>query len=106
MAENYKPLPNPEISVVRARSEGAHQALNQKLIGTFKGTEQERHVKLDDQTGNIQQINFIFNYHSAVIHRNTNYYLYTSQCKERQDCGILSWWRYRHINHRSHGLCG
>lgn len=36
---------------MRERSENVHEKVNEKLIGTFKGTEQEKFVKVNDETG-------------------------------------------------------
>jgi hypothetical protein len=36
---------------MRQRSENIHQKANEKFIGTFKGTEEERKVKVDENTG-------------------------------------------------------
>ena len=40
-----------ELQAMRERSEGIHAKANEKLLQTFKGTEEERKVKIDDTTG-------------------------------------------------------
>lgn len=36
---------------MRERSETVHAKINEKLIGTFKGTQEERNIKVDENTG-------------------------------------------------------
>lgn len=44
---------------MRERSENVHEKVNEKFIGQFKGTEEERQVKIDEITGNNLIINQI-----------------------------------------------
>ena len=51
MSQNF---PKPEefsLQVTRERAENISSKANQKLIGTFKGIEEERKVKVDVNTG-------------------------------------------------------
>jgi hypothetical protein len=38
---------------MRERSENGHGKMNEKLVGTFKGIEEERYIKVDASTGSI-----------------------------------------------------
>jgi hypothetical protein len=38
---------------MRQRSENVHAKGNEKFLGTFKGTEEERNIKIDETTGKI-----------------------------------------------------
>jgi hypothetical protein len=38
---------------MRERSENIHGKINEKLVGTFKGIEEERFIKVDANTGSI-----------------------------------------------------
>lgn len=39
---------------MRERSENVHEKINGKFLGTFKGKEEERKLKVDENTGNIK----------------------------------------------------
>jgi acetyl esterase/lipase len=41
------------IEAIRNRAEGLHEKINEKLIGTFKGKEEEKEVKINGNTGKI-----------------------------------------------------
>ena len=43
---------------MRQRSNNVHAKVNEALIGTFKGIEQEKAVKINDQTGMIRYVEF------------------------------------------------
>ena len=49
--EKFPPSSAFSLASMRTRGEGMHGTVNEKLIGTFKGVEQEQTVKIDDQTG-------------------------------------------------------
>ncbi len=51
LLQNFPPTKNLKLQVMRQQSEDLHQKANEKLIGTFKGIEEERKVKVDDNTG-------------------------------------------------------
>lgn len=42
---------------MRERSENVHAKINEKHLGTFKGTEEERNIKIDETTGRSQELN-------------------------------------------------
>jgi hypothetical protein len=42
---------------MRERSENVHEKINEKFISTFKGTQEERQIKIDENTGNIEILN-------------------------------------------------
>jgi len=48
--QNFPPAKSFELQAMRQRSENLYQKANEKLIGTFKGTEEERKVKVDENT--------------------------------------------------------
>jgi hypothetical protein len=41
------------IEGIRKRAEALHEKVNEKLIGTFKGKEEEKKVKINENTGRI-----------------------------------------------------
>lgn len=49
--KNFQAPPGFDLQAMRARSENIHAKVNESFIGTFKGTEEERQVKLDETTG-------------------------------------------------------
>jgi hypothetical protein len=56
MAEHFPPSPDLKLDAMRLRGEAAHAKVNEKLIGTFTGIEQEKHVRIDDQTSNVLSV--------------------------------------------------
>ncbi|CAF1140665.1 unnamed protein product [Rotaria magnacalcarata] len=50
ITENFPAPKNLTLEVMRQRSENVHAKINEKLIGTFKGTEEERKIKVDEDT--------------------------------------------------------
>jgi hypothetical protein len=53
MAEHFPMVKAFTLEAMRARSENTHAKINENLIGTFQGIEEERTVKVDDETGRI-----------------------------------------------------
>ena len=49
--KNFQVPPGLDLQVMRARSENIHAKVNESLIGTFNGTEEERQVKIHETTG-------------------------------------------------------
>lgn len=49
--QNFEVPKGFDLQAMRERSENIHAKGNEKLIGTFKGTEEERTLKIDDTTG-------------------------------------------------------
>ncbi len=54
IVQNFPPPKVFGLETMRQRSENVHAKGNEKLIGTFKGTEEERKIKIDETTGKIQ----------------------------------------------------
>ncbi len=53
VSQNF-PVPKEfEAQVMRQRSENVHAKGNEKFLGTFKGKEEERNIKIDETTGKI-----------------------------------------------------
>ncbi|UJR31672.1 hypothetical protein I4U23_019153 [Adineta vaga] len=50
IAQNFPAPKNFTVQAMRERSENVHSKINEKLIGTFKGIEEERQIKIDDNT--------------------------------------------------------
>ena len=74
-------FPTPKafsVEAMRARSVDVHAKINEKLIGTFKGTEEERLVKISDDTGNTGNYQQIDSDKEFRTIRNSYYNLYTS----------------------------
>jgi acetyl esterase/lipase len=57
VSENFPQVKSFDANLMRQRNENMHAKINEKLIGTFKGTEEERKIKVDDTTGNISTSN-------------------------------------------------
>ena len=57
ISENFPAPKNLTLQAMRERSENVHVKINEKLIGTFKGTEEERKVKVDENTGKLDILN-------------------------------------------------
>jgi hypothetical protein len=51
---------------MREQNENMHAKINEKLIGTFQGTEEERKIKIDEITGNISISN------KSILMKNAN----------------------------------
>ena len=54
IVEKFPPIVPYSLEAMRIRGENVHRTINEQLIGTFKGTEQEKTVKVDDGTGIIE----------------------------------------------------
>lgn len=81
ISQNF-PLPKElEVEVMRQRCENIHAKANEKLFGTFKGTEEERKIKVDENTGKISFRNKLKLIRKTF--RDSNYNLYTNGCEER-----------------------
>ena len=52
--ENFPPPKTVTIQAMRERSENVHGKINETLIGTFKGIEEERQMKIDENTGKVE----------------------------------------------------
>ncbi len=65
--QNFQLPKDLELKLMREQSENMHAKINEKLIGTFHGREQERKIKIDDTTGNISISN------KSVLMKNTKY---------------------------------
>jgi len=50
VVQNFPRPKGFELEPMRERSEGLHEKINVKLTGTFKGTEEERKIKIDETT--------------------------------------------------------
>ncbi len=57
VVQNFPAPQGFELKAMRERSENIFMKVNEKLIGTFKGTEEERQIKVDENTGKIQILN-------------------------------------------------
>ncbi len=64
--ENFRLPKDLDLKLMREQNENMHAKINEKLIGTFQGTEEERKIKVDETTGNI----FISN--QSVLMKNSN----------------------------------
>ena len=58
IAEHFPPPKSFSLELMRERSENIHVKINEQLLGTFQGTQEERTVKVSDGTG---RIDFEFN---------------------------------------------
>lgn len=81
ISQEFPAPPAFTLEAMRERSENVHAKVNQRFLGNFTGSEEERTVKVDENTGNIivPKIKSITKV-SIEINRNTNYNLYTSRC--------------------------
>jgi len=50
VSQNFPAPKEFEVQVMRQRSENVHAKVNEKFLGTFKGTEEERKIKIDETT--------------------------------------------------------
>ncbi len=50
----YPPPTGITPKAMRERSEGLHEKINEKLIGSFKGNLEEKFVRLNNQTGRME----------------------------------------------------
>jgi hypothetical protein len=57
ISQNFPAPKNFTLQAMRERSENVHVKINEKLIGTFKGTEEVRKVKVDENTGKLVVLN-------------------------------------------------
>ena len=53
IAEHFPPPKSFSLALMRERSENIHVKINEQLLGTFQGTQEERTVKVNDGTGRI-----------------------------------------------------
>ncbi len=53
VTQNFPPPKSFDLKAMRERSENVSAKINEKLIGTFKGTEEEKLIKVDENTGNL-----------------------------------------------------
>ena len=51
IAEHFPPPKSFSLESMRERSENIHLKINEQLLGTFQGTQEERTVKVNDGTG-------------------------------------------------------
>ena len=51
ISQHFPPPKGFDLKAMRERSENVHAKINEKFIGQFKGTEEERKVKVDETTG-------------------------------------------------------
>ncbi len=56
VVQNFPAPKGFELKTMRERSENIHMKINEKLSATFKGTEEERQIKVDETTGKIQNL--------------------------------------------------
>jgi len=64
--KNFEVPKGFDIKAMRERSENISAKINEKLIGTFQGTEEERKIKVDETTGNISISN------KSILMKNSN----------------------------------
>jgi hypothetical protein len=64
--ENFPQVKTFDAKPMRQRNENMHAKINENLIGTFQGTEEERKIKVDDNTGNISISN------KLILTKNSN----------------------------------
>jgi hypothetical protein len=57
ISQNFPVPKGLGLEAMRQRSEDVHAKINEKFLGTFKGTEEERKLKVDETTGKIQFLN-------------------------------------------------
>jgi hypothetical protein len=55
--QNFPAPKHFTLQAMRERSENVHEKINEKFISTFKGTQEERQIKIDENTGNIEILN-------------------------------------------------
>ncbi len=53
VSQNFPAPKELNVQLMRQRSENVHAKGNEKYLGTFKGTEEERNIKIDENTGKI-----------------------------------------------------
>jgi hypothetical protein len=51
--ENFRLPKDLDLKVMREQTESMHEKINEKLIGTFQGKEEERKIKVDKTTGDV-----------------------------------------------------
>ncbi len=66
VSQNFPAPKGFDLKATRERSENVSAKINEKLIGTFKGTEEERQVKIDETTGNISILT------KSILMKNSN----------------------------------
>jgi hypothetical protein len=66
VSQNFQPPKGLDLKAMRERSENINEKVNQKFIGTFQGTEEERQVKIDETTGIISISN------QSILMKNSN----------------------------------
>ncbi len=53
VSQNFPAPKGFDLKAMRERSENVSAKINEKLIGTFQGTEEEKLIKMDENTGNL-----------------------------------------------------
>ncbi len=53
ISQNFPVPKGLGLEAMRQRSEDVHAKINEKFLGTFKGTEEERKLKVDETIGKI-----------------------------------------------------